>query len=180
MTTVYKTLRLVTPERASALGIPAEAPVFVSPYVHLAVRCPNCVGTWAPLVYGFGRRTTSVHLCAGIFHLHRLLSQYSYGDEWMAEAESDCHPSEPCDQQAGGTWLEPMRLLPTDPRFIVRPRPAGESIPLVECDGLLWRGDLNYSPYRRHSVTAPAYWSAWRMIVRDGVPLFVRDEVVAA
>src|SRR3989344_4909723 len=58
---VYKALRLITPERAQKVGIPAEAPVFVSPYISEAHRCSVCDKSFTPLVYQVGYTVDSQH-----------------------------------------------------------------------------------------------------------------------
>jgi hypothetical protein len=58
-----KTLRLVSPAAANQLGIPAEAPVFLSPLVRGAQACstPTCSVTYTPLMYATGRVSTAPH-----------------------------------------------------------------------------------------------------------------------
>jgi hypothetical protein len=56
-----KTLRLVTPRIANSLGIPAEAPTFLSPEVDEPRRCDSCPVTYTPLVYQAGELTHTQH-----------------------------------------------------------------------------------------------------------------------
>lgn len=58
-----KALMLVTPERANELNIPAEAPVFVSPYVSDEGHCSQCHIRYTPLVYNIGHTTEAQHFC---------------------------------------------------------------------------------------------------------------------
>jgi hypothetical protein len=57
-----KHLRLVTPERANKLGIPAEAPTFCSPYIHEGF-CHLCDVHYTPLIYQIGQTTEAQHFC---------------------------------------------------------------------------------------------------------------------
>lgn len=61
--TKIKHLRLVTPERANELGIPAEAPVLCSPYVSGTYRCDICNVKYTPLIYQIGQETEAQHFC---------------------------------------------------------------------------------------------------------------------
>jgi hypothetical protein len=56
-----KTLRLVTPRIANNLGIPAEAPTFLSPAVDEPRRCDRCPVTYTALVYQAGEVTHAQH-----------------------------------------------------------------------------------------------------------------------
>lgn len=56
----YKTLRLITPDVAQKLGIPAEAPVFISPHV-IPGTCSLCGRSYNPLVYQTGRVVDAHH-----------------------------------------------------------------------------------------------------------------------
>lgn len=56
-----KALRLITPERANELGVPAEAPVFCSPYVTHSRHCDQCMKDYGPLVYQVDRETVAQH-----------------------------------------------------------------------------------------------------------------------
>jgi hypothetical protein len=58
-----KQLRLVPAEEAERHGIPAEAPTFLSPYVHGSKRCTvsGCGVHYRPLVYQTGYTTTAHH-----------------------------------------------------------------------------------------------------------------------
>jgi len=60
-----KALKLITPEVANTFGIPAEAPVFVSPYIVNPTVCRLCHITYTPLVYQVGQPTTAQHFCKG-------------------------------------------------------------------------------------------------------------------
>ena len=57
-------LRLITPEQAHTLGLPAEVPVSVSAYVPEGWRCDTCGATFTPLVYQTGHVTPSQHVHA--------------------------------------------------------------------------------------------------------------------
>ena len=59
----YKLLRLVLPQVANQLGIPAEAPTFLSPQILRPQRCKHtpCPAIIAPLVYQTGQITRSPH-----------------------------------------------------------------------------------------------------------------------
>jgi hypothetical protein len=56
-----KHLRLVPMEVATALGIPAESAVFLSPAVSAPHRCLRCPVTYTPLLYATGVVTTAQH-----------------------------------------------------------------------------------------------------------------------
>jgi hypothetical protein len=58
-----KTLRLVPPDVANQLGIPAEAPTFLSPLVHRPQACsvPTCTTFYRPLHYATGRVSAAPH-----------------------------------------------------------------------------------------------------------------------
>lgn len=56
-----KTLSLITPEMAHELGIPAEAPVFISPVQNFSVVCDFCRRSYGPLVYQVGRVVEAHH-----------------------------------------------------------------------------------------------------------------------
>jgi len=61
--TNFKMVELITPEKANELGIPAEAPVFVSPVVNTRSVCRNeCGIEYSPLVYQVGYETQAQHL----------------------------------------------------------------------------------------------------------------------
>ncbi len=57
----FKVLKLIPPETANQLGIPAEAPVFVSPFIRGAETCRDCGTTFTPLVYQTGYEVTAQH-----------------------------------------------------------------------------------------------------------------------
>jgi hypothetical protein len=60
--TYYKTLRLVPPGIADQIGIPAEAPAFLSPVIDTPRVCQICVGcTYSALVYQTGQVTSAQH-----------------------------------------------------------------------------------------------------------------------
>jgi hypothetical protein len=59
----HKALKLITPERANELDIPAEAPVFISPYVTKRRHCNFCHKDFSPLIYQVGQTTTAQHTC---------------------------------------------------------------------------------------------------------------------
>jgi hypothetical protein len=67
-----KTLRLVPPDVANQLGIPAEAPTFLSPLVRGAQACsvPTCDVVYTPLMYATGRVSAASHYhrnCGGVY-----------------------------------------------------------------------------------------------------------------
>jgi hypothetical protein len=128
---VVKLLRLVPAEQAREIAplLGAEAPVWASPQVDRRRDCERCGGTYAPLLYGAGRRTESVHPCAGIYHFHvgfepgpglRLdtsmhISELPIACVVPAEAltwgESDCGEPDPLYACSGGTWYRPERWI---------------------------------------------------------------------
>ena len=60
--TYYKTLHLVPPGIANQIGIPAEAPAFLSPVIDTPRVCEMCLGcTYSPLVYQTGHVTAAHH-----------------------------------------------------------------------------------------------------------------------
>ena len=66
----YKAVQLLSPEEAQQVGIPAEAPVLVSPYADRHV-CPDCGAAYSKLVYAPGETTTAQHFHradGGIYH----------------------------------------------------------------------------------------------------------------
>jgi hypothetical protein len=66
-TTYYiKGVRLVPPAVAQRLGLPAEAPTFLSPAINGPQRCGDCGTTYTPLVYQVGHETRAQH-----FHPNR-------------------------------------------------------------------------------------------------------------
>lgn len=70
---VHKELQLVLPEALERLGLPAEAPAWVSPWIRTAWQCERCGATYEPLVYAPGRPVRSCHrkpACPGIYHYH--------------------------------------------------------------------------------------------------------------
>lgn len=77
-----KDLRLIVPELARELEIPAEAPVFVSPYVSETVRC-GCGVEYRPLVYQVGREIKAHHfhrrlyVSGGIYYDKSPLKEYA-------------------------------------------------------------------------------------------------------
>jgi hypothetical protein len=60
-----KTLRLVMPETALSLNIPAEVPTFVSPMVSNPNYCRYCGITYSPLTYQTGQITEAQHYHEG-------------------------------------------------------------------------------------------------------------------
>jgi hypothetical protein len=88
----WKHVSCLDPERASELGVPAEAPVFVSPTLRRAHECPTCGVTFTPLVYAPGHVTRAQHArpeCPGIFHWHRFPAYEARGPFILAGAV-DC------------------------------------------------------------------------------------------
>lgn len=83
-----KTLRLITPELANALDIPAESPVFVSPYVTAKSHCDECDVDYTPLIYGVGHRTEAQHFCnnGGIYLSGSITDQWQEGS-WIAQVQ---------------------------------------------------------------------------------------------
>jgi len=59
--TVSKDLSLITQELANSLGIPAEAPVFTSPYLRQQLKCEDCGVEYKPLVYQTGYTVKAHH-----------------------------------------------------------------------------------------------------------------------
>jgi hypothetical protein len=86
-----KMLELITPDRANQLGIPAEAPVFISPYVDRGAYCPHCGIEYTPLVYEAGQIITAQHMhedSGGIYHYGTLKKTPPIGSthtRWVAE-----------------------------------------------------------------------------------------------
>jgi len=82
----YKALRLITPERANELDIPAEAPVLVSPYINLRQACFECHQEYSPLLYQLGQQTTAQHFCkfsgGGIYTID--YSVMDRPDKWVS------------------------------------------------------------------------------------------------
>jgi hypothetical protein len=61
--TLYlKPLKLLTPEHARTLGIEADEPVLVSPYVPKQGSCEHCGQAYSPLRYAAGEVTQAQHL----------------------------------------------------------------------------------------------------------------------
>lgn len=56
----FKSLWLISPQKAAELGLPAEAPVFVSPYQWEIKQC-SCGAKYGPLVYGPGAPIEAHH-----------------------------------------------------------------------------------------------------------------------
>jgi hypothetical protein len=57
----YKVLTLISPEAAQLRGIPAESPVFVSPFTNHKGLCPHCHIEFTPIVYQTGYEVRSQH-----------------------------------------------------------------------------------------------------------------------
>lgn len=75
MIVAYKTVDIMAPEKANKLGILAECPVLVSPFVQSGKDCLECGAQWAPLIYQVGMTTRTLHVsgrCPGVFHAHYL------------------------------------------------------------------------------------------------------------
>lgn len=94
----YKALKLVLPELANSYDIPAEAPVFISPYIVHKSHCYVCEADYSPLLYQIGRTTHAQHTCktngGGIYV--RLASDHS--GKWVYTNDLwDCivHPHGP-------------------------------------------------------------------------------------
>jgi hypothetical protein len=90
----FKHLRLVPAERAQRLGIHAETPVFVSPFIDGKQRCPVCRVCFTPLVYqaGYEVRAQHYHETDGgiYFYLARLPRLYKALAErsgWVLQVE---------------------------------------------------------------------------------------------
>jgi hypothetical protein len=100
----FKWLKLITPEKAQSLGISAESPVFVSPYVDQKIQCFHCLNNYTPLVYQHGYTTSAQHFCptgGGLYHFTSPFLPDSYNEEvfkrmrlpnssfynWQAEVE---------------------------------------------------------------------------------------------
>ena len=58
----YKHLRLLTPTIAERVGIEAEAPFFISPYVDKESDCESCGVTYGPVQYSPNYITESPHI----------------------------------------------------------------------------------------------------------------------
>jgi hypothetical protein len=74
-------LRLVTAKFANSLGIPAEAPTFISPYIGGPERCDLCSVTFTPLVYQTGRVTYAQHYHPGEGGIYFSIATR---EEWLA------------------------------------------------------------------------------------------------
>lgn len=59
-----KHFRLITPEYAEELRVPAECPVLCSPYIKAQNYCHICHVAYRPLVYQIGHTTEAHHFCA--------------------------------------------------------------------------------------------------------------------
>lgn len=82
----YKALRLITPELANSLGLPAEAPVFSSPYITRKGVCNECRVSYEPLVYQVGMTTKAHHFCknnGGGIYVYDPLSMDRSGAQWV-------------------------------------------------------------------------------------------------
>ena len=62
----FKQLRLAPPDVLNQMGIPAEAPTFLSPLVDLARHCRVCPTRYTPLVYQTGQVTYAQHYHATV------------------------------------------------------------------------------------------------------------------
>jgi hypothetical protein len=97
-----KQLRLVTPQVAKRLGIPAEGPTFISSTLRKPEPCGRCGVIYSPLVYQTGHITSAQHYhddgCGGIYYYtHRpgWLDDVVIREEgWIAEVKL-----------LGQTWL---------------------------------------------------------------------------
>lgn len=97
---LIKPLRLITPETAQKFGIPAEAPIWVSPWISAAYDCEHCRCTFTPLVYSphstvisqhFHPNSTELDIGSisgrGGIYFSRELSSYHAAWGWVAECE---------------------------------------------------------------------------------------------
>lgn len=95
-----KPLRLITPEIAQRFGMPAEAPVWVSPWISEAHICEYCQGKYTPLVYSPHSTIVAQHFHPdeleldvgsisgrGGIYFSRELSSYHTSWGWVAECE---------------------------------------------------------------------------------------------
>lgn len=88
----WKSLRLITPEKAQSIGIPSEGPVFSSPYTGRREMCKECGGQFGPLVYQAQAIVSAHHFCqegGGIYYYSKgsawiTESNYPYNDGWVA------------------------------------------------------------------------------------------------
>src|SRR5919202_3474584 len=104
----FKVLRLAPPQACHELGIPAEAPTFLSPQICDARRCRSCSVTYTPLVYAPGLVTKAQHWHpdrGGIyFHAVDPLSfpdPCAGGCGWIAQVEP-----------LGRTWIDDDTIAP--------------------------------------------------------------------
>jgi len=106
-------LRAVTPETAQRLGMPAEAPLWVSPQLRRwnpGYPCAVCDVVPRPLAYAPGQAVRTLHqvpgVCPGIYHFHRRsLALLDGGYSYLTTGETDCAG---CLSEAGGTWYMPQ------------------------------------------------------------------------
>ena len=89
----FKQLRLAPADVLNQMGIPAEAPAFLSPVVDLARHCRVCPIRYTPLVYQTGQVTYAQHYHATVggiyfFARHQLhLELLSELTGWFAQIE---------------------------------------------------------------------------------------------
>src|SRR3990170_2050023 len=88
-TVCYKGLRLITPKLANELGIPAETPVFISPYLEESDTCSHCKIEYKPLVYPAGDIVNAHHWhksSGGIYYFRTGGNQFGTptGSSWIA------------------------------------------------------------------------------------------------
>ena len=86
----FKALKLISPEKARLLGVIAEGPIFVSPYIGRPEVCKKCETQYGPLVYQAQTIVTAHHVCqegGGIYHYSTGImveGDWRYKDGWVA------------------------------------------------------------------------------------------------
>lgn len=145
--TAWKAVRCITPEAAAELGIPAETPVFISPYIRTPEDCPTCGATFSPLVYAPGHVTQAQHhfwRCPGIWHVH-------------------------APRPAAAAWARNGCLRPQDVILRGRVRCRGDG----DCDGsaAFWSQELFLRCWRcagrRTPIAADGTWRWGRLFADD-------------
>jgi hypothetical protein len=89
----WKYVSVWPPEVAERFGLPAEAPVFASPFVRAPEACRDCGATVAPLVYAPGHITETLHrapTCPGLWHYHVAPVRWDWGAVVVMVGETDC------------------------------------------------------------------------------------------
>jgi hypothetical protein len=113
----FKQLRLAPADVLNQMGIPAEAPAFLSPVVDLARHCRVCPISYTPLVYQTGQVTYAQHYHAtvgGIYFIvrHQLhLELLSELTGWFAEIEPLGKTAIYCDDSSRRGRSEAVRCI---------------------------------------------------------------------